>query len=157
MLIQFSSLLTIFLSLQLTIFAYSNEFRDNSSKVTYSRQALVQVFQETSSFIEQHPLPPQETSLHRGEETSEATQAEQCDTTILVVNASTFQMTQALVLQGYRPLVLDMANATKPGGATLAIIHDPSDLKGNFACFQECFSLRNQYDNNSTILRLRGS
>lgn len=84
-----------------------------------NRENLIAVFKETSNFVDRHRLASMEISRHCGGNPVYISSEESNASTIVVKNSTTFQMTQTLVRQGYHPLVLDMANATRAGGATL--------------------------------------
>ena len=70
----------------------------------------IEIFTDTLNYIEKHPLPPFEVVL---------CSRESAQTEIRLANTTTFQMTQLLIEQGFKPLVLDMANKSSPGGSVL--------------------------------------
>ncbi len=81
----------------------------------------VQVFFDTLEYLEQHPLPPFQVELCLRESACVQTSLSEFSgrTIIRLVNTTTFQMAKELVEQGLKPLVLDMANKSSPGGSVL--------------------------------------
>ena len=67
------------------------------------------IFQETLEYIQDHPLPTLEISIYEGSQNISYTNTfSTTNTSIVVVNKSSFQITQELVQAGHKPLILDM-------------------------------------------------
>lgn len=82
----------------------------------YTREENQKIFIETIKYIEEHNLPPLEVSVHCG---CDAGLREGNNTPVCVEKTTTFQMVRTLIMEGFNPLVLDMANATRPGGSVV--------------------------------------
>lgn len=81
---------------------------------SFSLLSADDTFQETLTYIEEHSLPPLEISPFEGSMDVSPTAF---SPSVLVWNKTTFQAAQEAVQDGYRPLVLDMANKSSPGGS----------------------------------------
>jgi len=81
----------------------------------------IQVFSDTVKYLEEHELSSFEVDLFSRESASAATglPAISRHSEIIVVNTTTFQMASELLGRGLKPLVLDMANKSSPGGSVL--------------------------------------
>lgn len=82
------------------------------------RQARnLQIFNESLAFIEKHALHSFQVELYLGEPLLESASHSRLLPEIRFANCSTFEAAQSLVEEGFKPLVLDMANPSKPGGS----------------------------------------
>lgn len=91
------------------------------------------IFQETLEYIQYYPLPTLEMSIYEGSQNISYTDTfSTTNTSIVVVNKSSFQITQELVQAGYKPLILDMANKESPGGS----VFDGSKAQEETLCRQ---------------------
>ena len=76
----------------------------------------IQVFLDTLKYLEEHPFAPSDvevcSNLPSMIHTAESTE-------IRLANTTSFEMAKTLIEQGYKPLVLDMANKSSPGGSVL--------------------------------------
>ncbi len=90
--------------------------RMRNAHVTPQEAKNIQVFFDTLKYLEEHPLPPFELELFLREPApSEASRQRET----ILINTTTFQMASELLKQGLKPLVLDMANKSSPGGSVL--------------------------------------
>ncbi len=76
-----------------------------------------QIFRDTLEYIEQQHLPSIEITPYIGAPTGNYTDGNTPQ--VYVIDTTTFKMTQQMVQKGYKPLVLDMANKSSPGGSVL--------------------------------------
>jgi uncharacterized protein (TIGR02452 family) len=97
--------------------------RKPASSITLKSEKIsnIQIFSATLKYIEEHQLPSLEISLYtnNASSTNNLSFNSHDYLPILVANTTTFQMTKTLVEQGLSPLILDMANRSRPGGSVL--------------------------------------
>lgn len=91
------------------------------------------IFQETLKYIQDHPLPTLKIVIYEGSQNISYFETLSTPyTSVVVVNKSSFQITQELVQAGYKPLILDMANKDSPGGS----VFDGSKAQEETLCRQ---------------------
>jgi len=85
------------------------------------QDANIQIFSDTLKYIHEHRLSPFQIKLYLRDSSSlESSSFEFSEPTkIWVINTTTFQIIKTLLEQGLKPLVLDMANRSSPGGSVL--------------------------------------
>lgn len=112
-------LLNIYKTVLLLVFNLSCFFAHAERMKDGSPNKNQKIFQETLKYIQDHSLPALTESIYDGSQNVTPSDPSFSLHNIFVMDKGTFRAAQDLVQAGYKPMVLDMANKTSPGGSVL--------------------------------------